>query len=201
MLILIEAGQLERAKKVAVAIGFEAEQRGLDSWTMIAAAQQATVDAMSTLASGAVNPAALRTHIATITMFVDAWRALEVRSLITFYDAVIARLLIAAGQRAEASERIKIALDLAKETGMSFYDAELLRIRAGTQQDDDKQRADLGAAIELARKQCAAIFELRSAAEYFELYGDRRPLREAISRFPKDSTWPELSRALAILDA
>ena len=63
-----------------------------------------------------------------------------------------------------------------------------------------ERRADLRAAIELARKQCAVIFELRSAAEYFELYGERQPLADAITDFP-GSSWPELSRALAVLDA
>lgn len=200
VLIRIEAGQLEPAKVVATAIGAEAEQHGLDSWTMIAAAQQATVSAMATLASGEVDPAVLQGHIATLTMFVDAWRALEVRSLITFYDAVLARLLIAAGQPAEARNRVQLGLDLAKETGMSFYDAELLRIRAETH-DGDQRRADLRAAIELARKQRAAIFELRPAAQYFDLYGERGPLERAVGRFPKDSTWPELARASALLDA
>ena len=201
VLIRIEAGQLERAKEVAIALGAEAERYGLNSWTMIAAAQQATVDAMSSLANGAVDPTTVQSHIATMTMFVDAWRALEVKSLITFYDAVVARLLIAAGQLAEARQRVDTALDLAKDTGMSFYDAELLRIRADTQEDDEERRADLRAAMELARNQGALIFELRTAAKYFELYGERQPLAEAINRFPQDSTWPELSRALAVLDA
>ena len=199
VLIRIEAGQLERAKVVATAIGAEAEQHGLDSWTMIAAAQQATVSAMATLGSGEANAAKLQAHIATLTMFVDAWRALEVRSLITFYDAVLARLLIAVGQPAEARARVQLALDLAKETGMSFYDAELLRIRAETHDEDDRRRADLQAAISLARSQRASIFELRSAAQYFELHGDQEPLIEAVGRFPRDSSWPELVRASALL--
>ncbi|MFZ0834093.1 MAG: adenylate/guanylate cyclase domain-containing protein [Mycobacterium sp.] len=201
VLIRTEAGQLDRAKEVAIALGADAERHGLNSWTMIAAAQQATIDAMSSLANGVADPTTVQSHIATMTMFVDAWRALEVKSLITAYDAVVARLLIAVGQLTEARQRVDTALDLAKDTGMSFYDAELLRIRADTREDDEERRADLRAAMELARKQGAVIFELRTAAEYFELYHDPKPLAEAIDRFPQDSTWPELSRALTVLDA
>jgi hypothetical protein len=200
VLIRIEAGQLDRAKEVAIALGADAERHGINSWTMIAAAQQATIDAMSSLANGAADPTTLHSHIGMITMFVDAWRALEVKSLITFYDAVLARLLAAAGQVAEARQRVDIALDLAKQTGMSFYDAELLRIRSGTREDDDERRRDLCAAIELARAHGALIFELRAGAEYFELYGDSQALAEAMRRFPRDSTWPECSRASVVLN-
>jgi hypothetical protein len=167
---------------------------------MIAAAQQATVDAMTTLASGNLDQAVVQGHLATLTMFVDIWRALEVKSLITFYDAVLARLLIAAGKPEDGRERVQMALDLAKNTGMSFYDAELLRLRAATYEGDDERRADLLAAIELARKQGAVIFELRAAAQYLDLYGDREPLAAAVARFPNHSTWPELARASALLD-
>ena len=59
---------------------------------------------------------------------------------------------------------------------------------------------DLRAAIELAREQGAAIFELRSGAEYFELYVDSQALAEAMRRFPRDSTWPEHSRASVVLN-
>jgi hypothetical protein len=177
---------------------------------MISAAQQATVDAMAFLATGEaaearngnkIDAATAQAHLATVKVFVDIWRALEVKSLITFYDAVLARLAIAAGDAAQARERVDTALELATDTEMSFYDAELLRVRAQTHDDDDLRRADLRAAIELARTQGAVIFELRSAAQYFELTGERDPLVEAIGRFPEDSTWPELARASALLDA
>jgi class 3 adenylate cyclase len=200
VLIRAEAGELERAKEVAVALGAEAEERGFDSWSMISAAQQATVEAMAFLAGGDVDPAAATSHLATVKVFVDIWRALEVKCLITFYDAVLARLLIAAGEPDKARKRTNIALDLASETGMSFYDAELLRIRASTHGEDSQRREDFRAAIDLARAQGAVIFELRSAAQYFEEFGEREPLAEVVGRFPEGSTWPELARASALLD-
>src|SRR5205814_1178252 len=111
----------------------------------------------------------LQVHITTMTGFVDAFRALGVNALITFYDAVLARLLIAAAAPDEARNRLQIALDLADQTGMHFYDAELLRLRAHTRDDPERRRADLLAAVQLARRQDAWIFELRSAADQFDL--------------------------------
>jgi len=122
-------------------------------------------------------------------------------SLITFYDAVIARLHVAAGNHAEARDRVDAALQLAAETGMHFHDAELLRIRAHTQEDSGLRRADLSRAIELARKQNALIYELRCTVEDFELRGEpaRQQLTNAIDRFPVGSTWPPLAHAQALL--
>ena len=84
---------------------------------------------------------------------------------------------------------------------MHFYDAELQRIRAHTH-DDPGQRGDgLRAAIELARQQHAVIFELRTAADDFQLRGEpaRQELRDSVLGFPDNSTWPELARARALL--
>ena len=133
--------------------------------------------------------AALQAHIVSITGFVDMWRALGMIALITFYDAVLVRLHLATNQVDEARQRLRTALGLADETGMHFYEAELLRLRACTAGDIDSQRADLSSAIELAREQDAYIFELRSAADNFELSGEcgRQLLVDAISRFPDGS--------------
>jgi hypothetical protein len=65
-----------------------------------------------------------------------------------------------------------------------------------------QQRRDgLRAAVELARRQHATIFELRAAADDFELHGEpaRQQLQDSILGFPDNSTWPELSRARELL--
>ena len=54
--------------------------------------------------------------------------------------------LIAAGQPGQARARLDTALALARDTGMCFYDAELLRLRAHTHTDPDARRADVAAA-------------------------------------------------------
>ena len=94
---------------------------------------------------------------------------------LTFYDAVLGRLLIAAGQPEQARARLDTALQLARDTGMRFYDAELLRLRAHTHTDPDARRADIAAALDLARRQGATLFELRAALDDFDLRGRTRP--------------------------
>jgi class 3 adenylate cyclase len=201
VLIRIEAGQLERAAEVAVDLGKLGEQHGFDSWALVGAAQHETVRGLSSLSENAGDGTALDVHIATITAFVEAFRAHGVIALITFYDAVLARLLTAAGDPGEARNRLQIALDLSDQTGMHFYDAELVRLRAHTPDDVKSRRADLCAAIELARRQHARIFELRAAADNFALCGEagRHALMDALSRFPPNSTWPEFARAKTLL--
>ncbi|HME47571.1 hypothetical protein [Mycobacterium sp.] len=60
---------------------------------------------------------------------------------------------------------------------------------------------DLAAAIALARRQEAVVFELRAALDDFALRGPaaKRSVVEAVGLFPGDSTWPELARARALL--
>lgn len=182
----IEAGELDRAADVVAAMTADAERYGFDAWALIGATQQCTI-------TGLKAPDAQ--HIATMEMLVEAWRAAEVRMFLTFYDSVVARLLIAAGRIDDARARLDAALQLATDTDVHFYDAELLRLRAHTEPD---QRG-LHDALELARTQGAVIFELRCAMDLFHLVGDRQPLADAIARFPADSTWPELARARALL--
>jgi hypothetical protein len=122
-------------------------------------------------------------------------------SLVTFYDAILARLLIAGGELSKARERLQIGLELAERTRMHFYDAELLRLRAQTTDDVGARREDLEAAWELARRQDAPIFQLRATTDLFELDGAQagQAISGALSRFPDGSAWPELAPARAML--
>jgi hypothetical protein len=99
--------------------------------------------------------------------------------------------LIAAGQPEQAGAHLDIALAPAQDTGMCFYDAELLRLRAHTNTDLDARRADRETALELARRQGATLFELRAALDDFELRGQpvRGGLADVVSRFPIGSSW------------
>ena len=126
---------------------------------------------------------------------------LPLRAWVTSFDAVLARLLTAAGQPDQAHARLAAALQLAQDTGMHFYDAELVRLRARTQTDPDARRADISAALELARRQGATLFELRATLDDFELRGQpvRAALLDVVSRFPADSPLPELAQARALL--
>lgn len=201
VLMRIEAGQLERAAEIAAVLAADGERHGFDSWTMVGAAQQTCVAALASVAARLTDHAVLAQHVAAITGFVDAWRALQVRCWITSYDGFLARLLLVAGQPAAARDRVGTALACADETGMHYYDAELLRIRAHAQEDADRRRSDLTAALQLARQQGATIFELRIAADIFDIEGEaaRAALLDAVDHFPDGSSWPELDRARALL--
>jgi tetratricopeptide (TPR) repeat protein len=199
-LIRIEAEQFDEAAAVADDLITIGEQHGFDSWRLAGTAQRATADALQALRDATLDPGALEAHIAVLTGYVDAWRALGAVVLITYYDAVLARLLIAAGLPDAARERIELGLALAEETGMRCHNAELLRLRAKTRNTDDERRADLVAAIELARTQGAAIYELRSAIDEFEAQGGSERLNEAIKQFAPESTWPQLAHARTLLE-
>ncbi len=200
-LIRMESGELDRAAAVAADLVADARRHHLDSWVALGGAQRAVVQALLAMSERPADSDALSGHISTVTGLVEGWRALGLRSMITFYDGVLARLLLASGQPAAARDRVEAGLGLAAETGMHFYDAELLRIRAHTHADARERCDGLRAAIALARRQHAPVFELRAAADYFELCGEaaRRDLRAAVRGFPDGSTWPELSRARALL--
>jgi hypothetical protein len=149
-------------------------RHGFDTFRLHGATWQATVGALAALAAHDLDPAALSAHIATITTLVDTWRTFELLMYVTSYDAVLGRLLIAVGQPEQARHRLDTGLALARDTGMCFYDAELLRLRAHTHTHTDPagRQADVGAALELALRQGATLFELRAALDD---YGATRP--------------------------
>jgi tetratricopeptide (TPR) repeat protein len=197
----IEAGQLDRAADLVQEVARRGAQHGFDEWVMIAGCNQASVSARAALAAGETDPEVWQAHIAANTAIVEGWRAAETKTFLACYDGVLARVLTAAGMKEQARERVDLALQMADETGIHFYDAELLRIRAFTYDDREMRKKGIRAAIELAQKQGAHTFELRAAADAFELFGEpaRTTLEEALSRFPEDQTWPELARARALL--
>ncbi len=83
---------------------------------------------------------------------------------------------------------------------MHYYDVGLLRARAHTHSDAEARAAELTAAIELARRQDAPLFELRAALDDFDLRGGARAvLADAAARLPAESALPEMARAQALL--
>ena len=200
-LTCIEAGQISRAVELADEVARRSEQHGFDEYLMVATCNKATLAARNAMVSGKAVPADLQRHIANMTGVVDAWRAAEMKTFLACYDTVLAWLLTAAGMTDEARKRVELALKMSDETGMHFYDAELLRVRAHTHDDRDARKAGLQAAIDLARTQGGAVFELRAAADNYALFGGsaKTALEDALSHFPKEQSWPELARARALL--
>jgi class 3 adenylate cyclase/tetratricopeptide (TPR) repeat protein len=198
--VCLEAGQIEEAATLVADLRRQSEQSGLDLWQWVGRTEHATVKALAALAAGA-DAATLTARAENLARHVDGSRLIQLNSYLTFHDAVVGRLLIAAGQPEKARERLELALRHAEETGMRFHDAELMRVRAHTFTEPDARGAALAAALELARHQGATLFELRCLLDSFDLLGDgdRSELAGLISRFPGDARWPEFARAQEIL--
>jgi hypothetical protein len=157
--VRIEAGQLDRAGVLAAGLSKLGERHGFDVWRVVGATWQAAVGGLGALGADDVDQTALEGHIAAMTTLLGYFRASGDNLFRTAYDAVLGRLLIAAGRPAAARECLDTALALAKDTEMCFYDAELLRLRAQTHIDPRARQADLDAALELARHQGATLYE------------------------------------------
>jgi hypothetical protein len=197
----IEAGQIDRAAVLAAELSELGERHGFDVWRLVGAGLQASVGGLTVIGAANIDPQALEGHIATLTTLVGYSRAFEANLFSTAHDASLGRMLIAAGQPETARERLDIALALARDTGMHFYDAELLRLRAQTHADPAARQADINAALELARRQGATLFELRSALDDFDLRGApaAAAVADAAKRIPVGYAWPELAQAKAAL--
>jgi class 3 adenylate cyclase len=198
--VLLESGRISEAATKVAGLRQLSEQSGLDLWQWVGRTEHATVKALTALDAGA-DAATLAGHAEKLAGRVDASRLLQLNSYLTFHDAVVGRLLIAAAQPEMARERLEMSLGHAEETGMHFYDAELMRLRAHTLTRRQVRHEALAAAIELARHQGATLFELRCLLDFFERLGDgnRSELADVVRHFPGDARWPEFTRAQKIL--
>jgi class 3 adenylate cyclase/tetratricopeptide (TPR) repeat protein len=195
--ICLETGQLDRALTAADDAVELAQRHGFDAWLVIGATQRAAVAAVTAIASRG----ALTEQIETMTALVNTWRAMRLMIYLPFFDAVLGRLLLAAGDTEAARDRFDTALKSTAETGLRFYDAELLRLRAHAQAGASAREAEVEAAQALAASQGATVFELRSTLDDFELRGERASvaLNDVLGRVPSDSALPEVARARKLL--
>ena len=198
--VCLETSRVDDAAVQVAELRRVSEQSGLDLWQGVGMTQRATIKGLAALRAGADAPT-LAAKAEKIAAWVDGSRLLHLNIYLPFHDAVIGRLLIAAGQPQKARERLETALQHTQDTGMHFHDAELMRLRAHTLTDTGARRAALGAALELARYQGATLFEMRCLLDAFDLLGDgdRSELADVVSRFPGDARWPERQRAESIL--
>jgi class 3 adenylate cyclase/tetratricopeptide (TPR) repeat protein len=193
----MEAGQLDRAAARAAEVSELADRHGFDQWRLEADTWAEAVSGLAALAATDHSETAFAAHIDNLSTRLDTLRTLEINRFSTFYDAVLARLLTVAGRPEAARARLDTALQLARDTELHFYDAELLRLRAHVQHDPTAREADVDAAIQLARRQGATLFELRAALDDHELRGEpaRSALMSVVTRMPTDSALPEMARA------
>ena len=200
--VRIEAGQLDRAATVAEELTSEAPTARLRLLGRNRAPlQQATVGALSALSAGEMDPKELQTHIGTLTFIVQSWREAEATLFVSFYDAVLAQLLTAAGKPDEARERLDIALQLGDAASVNFYRAELLRAASPHRRRHRQTRCRPAGSHRYRLQKDHLDIRIRAVIDDFELRGAscRDALADAISRFPADSDWPELIRARTLL--
>ena len=198
--VRLESGQIAESAALVAELRQLSEQSGLDVWQWVGRTEHETVKALAALSAGA-DANTLTARAEKVTRQVDGSRFLHLNMFLTFHDAVIGRLLLAAGELGRARERLEMALRHAEETGMHFHDAELRRLRAHTFADRQRRREELAAALGFARHQGATLFELRCLLDLFDLVGDvdRSGLADAVGRFGGDTRWAEFARAQEIL--
>ena len=195
------ASQFGTARLLIAELLERAERYGFDFWQMYGATEQCLIDSYELLATEQPDEAALSAQIDATAGFIEFWRSVGLYAYQTRHDCILGQLMIAAGRPDQARACVDAALQITEDTGMHVYDAELLRVRARTHTDPDMRAADLGVAIQLARRQDAPLFELRAALDDFELRGEpaRAVLMEAANRLPTDCPLPELARSQAVL--
>ncbi|PJE24155.1 MAG: cyclase [Mycobacterium sp.] len=196
-----EASQFDHASSLTADMIEKAQRYGFDFWQMFGQSVRSRVDADNLLRSGDADTDALLAQIDTVRQHTDFWRSVGLYAYQTHYDCIIGQLLSAVGRHDEARERLDAALTLSEETGMRFFDAEILRARARTHSDLTAKTADIDAAIKLAREQDAPLFEVRAALDAFEVDGRhaRANLVDAVGRFASDCSLPEVVQARALL--
>ena len=198
--IRIEAGQIGHAAALADELIEHADRYGFEVWALWGAAQRAVVDAVSAVGGGV---GVLSERIDRATATVEVVRRAGLNVFITLFDGALAKILITAGRTGDARLHLDTALVLGRDIGMRFYEAELRRLRAHTHTDPDARRADLRAALDIARGQGAHLYELRCALDDFALRGE--PAHGALAavgdRFAADNPLPEWARCLAVLTA
>jgi hypothetical protein len=199
--IRIEARQLGRAATLAAELVDHAERHSFEVWALWGAAQRAIIDAMVSIVADETDADLLSAQVTRVTDVVKTVRDAGLNVFITLFDGALAQLLTATGRRVEARAQLDTALTLGRSIEMCFYEAELLRLRAHTHSDTDARRADLTAALGVARRQGADLYELRSALDDYELRGEpaRAALDVVAGRFAADNPLPERQLYLSVL--
>jgi class 3 adenylate cyclase/tetratricopeptide (TPR) repeat protein len=198
----IERGDLIAAAAAVAAVADIGESHGFQLWALGAATQQAAIDGLSAISAGVVGRDVLVSHAQAVEALVAMWKMLDIALFLTFVTATAGRLRAAAGDLETAAAHYDDALQFAVTTGMHWYDAEVMRLRAELLPADDARSA-LRAALEVARTQGAVPFELRIARDLL----DRNDpdgfslLAAATAQFATDASYAELDEARAVVAA
>jgi hypothetical protein len=128
---------------------------------------------------------------------VELWRRVDTTFFLSYYLTMTGVICAAAGDKDAAHAHLNDSLQLARETGMRFYDVETMRHLARLELNPAGREEWLRDALGLARRQGAGLFELRVAYDLHDLCGREASdeLRAALDRFSPEASYPEVARA------
>jgi hypothetical protein len=197
--MFMERGDHERSFALlgeASAIG---EQHGYDIWSLVAMTQHAATTASRDMSSP--RGVSVAPGQAVLDSLVSAWQTVDLRNCLTIYLTMLGRMAAAGGDTEGARNRYDESLELARGTGMRFYDAETLRCRAHLAEQTDEVVRQLEEALALARQQGARPFALRIALDLHDIRGaaSTPALEAAVDGFAADASYAELDQARARL--
>lgn len=193
----IEAGRLDLAEELLTDLRSSSSRHGFDTWELVATTQSAALEGIRALRSSTPDADALQEHADAVGAYVELWEMVGLRLFLPFYLTTIGALLAEAGDEERAGRRYAESLQLAKRTGMGFYDAETRRRLAHLATNLEEVIAGLRGALDLARAQGARPFELRVALDLHGMLGEaERPLLwRAMHAFGEGATTTELEEA------
>jgi class 3 adenylate cyclase len=196
----LEQGDLGAAARAVDRLAALADRHGLEIWALVAATQQAQVRAAEAMRAQPGDAASLAAHADALGQLCSMWRSLDLGLFMPSHMAMAGRARAAAGDGAGALAQFDEALRFAGDTGMRFYDAELLRLRAPFTGGDTC--AELHEALALARSQGAVPFEVRIACDLLRIDPSTGSLlTEALARCASGADFPELAAARALAAA
>jgi hypothetical protein len=200
--VALEQGDLAAAEASMGRSRERAEAHGFDFFLVPAATVEARLAATRAALAGA-SGAELADHARALDASTSMWVLLGTELLMPQLITTSAATWAAAGDLDTARQRLDEATASAASTGLHFYDAEILRVRASCEPDPAVRAEALGAAFERAEEQEATAFALRIARDLHELDPDRHRSRLAavVDRFGADAAYPELDAVRALLPA
>jgi class 3 adenylate cyclase/tetratricopeptide (TPR) repeat protein len=191
---LVEQGALDEGREVAERLRARSEAHGFDFWVLAATTSLAEADLLAAPTSAAAP---------VLGGLAAMWRMLGADLFLPQVTTMWAAALVAAGDPDGAREHLTDAVSFAESTGVAFYEVETRRRLALLAPDPGATEAGLRAALDVARAQGAAVYELRVACDLVAIAGPAaHPLvDEALGRFAPRASSPELDAAWGLVRA
>jgi class 3 adenylate cyclase/tetratricopeptide (TPR) repeat protein len=197
----IERQQFDLAEERLERLLDIAAQHGFDVWTMVAVTQQTVLAGLQAVHRGA-DAGELAIHAAVLFEMTETWKKVDARFFLPYYLMVAGVLYTGAGEMHRARSCLEDSLGLADSTGMHCWRSEALRRLSQLELHPEGKRERLGEALEMARRQHAALYELRAALDLAALDPSRMAeVDRALAGLGRNLSYPEVARAEALLAA